>query len=172
MASSDKWQFAAHFRRNAFGWRSDMPILRIKEALSEIKQIARKDAITAANGAVTLLENCRQRCNMLTVPLVLWAQRSTRPLILWCHLSSKPTLIRMFGNGGWSVCGKRLMKMRGPTSKFSVNIGVSCAPLRSWPLHGPMNFCQGLSRFGTPKRQDMGFSRERPPAFVVRSRTL
>jgi hypothetical protein len=29
-----KWQFAPHFRRHAFGWRSDMPIQRIKEAVS------------------------------------------------------------------------------------------------------------------------------------------
>ncbi|MCC7006852.1 MAG: hypothetical protein IT497_09455 [Ottowia sp.] len=56
MPTPHKWQFASRFRRNAFGWRSDMPIQRIKEALAEIKQIARKDAITAANGAVILLE--------------------------------------------------------------------------------------------------------------------
>lgn len=51
-----KWQFAPRFRRHAFGWRSDMPIQRIKEALTEIKQVARKDAILAADGAVTFLE--------------------------------------------------------------------------------------------------------------------
>ena len=50
------WTFAARFRRNAFGWRSDKPILRIKEAVSEIKQIARKDPVLAAAGAVSLLE--------------------------------------------------------------------------------------------------------------------
>ena len=48
------WKFAARFRRNAFGWRSDKPILRIKEATSEIKQIARKDPAFAAAGAVSL----------------------------------------------------------------------------------------------------------------------
>ena len=48
------WKFAARFRRNAFGWRSDTPILRIKEAISEIKQIARKDPVLAAAGAVSL----------------------------------------------------------------------------------------------------------------------
>lgn len=51
-----KWQFTSRFRRNAFGWRSDVPIKRIKEALSEIKSIARKDSITAAEGAVAFLE--------------------------------------------------------------------------------------------------------------------
>lgn len=51
-----KWQFASRFRRHAFGWRSDAPIQRIKEALAEIKQVARKEPVLAAEGAVTLLE--------------------------------------------------------------------------------------------------------------------
>lgn len=51
-----KWQFTSRFRRHAFGWRSDMPIQRIKEALAEIKAVSRKDPVVAADGAVTLLE--------------------------------------------------------------------------------------------------------------------
>ena len=56
MRSAHKWQFAPPFRRHAFGWRADTPIQRIKEALSEIKQVARKEPLLAAEGAVTLLE--------------------------------------------------------------------------------------------------------------------
>lgn len=56
MSGAYKWQFAPRFRRHAFGWRSDTPIQRIKEALSEIKQVARKEPLLAAEGAVTLLE--------------------------------------------------------------------------------------------------------------------
>ena len=51
-----KWQFAPRFRRQAFGWRSDTPIQRIKEAVSEIKLVARKDPALAAGGAVTFFE--------------------------------------------------------------------------------------------------------------------
>lgn len=51
-----KWQFAPRFRRNVFGWKSDAPIQRIKEALSEIRQIARKEPVLAAEGAVLFLE--------------------------------------------------------------------------------------------------------------------
>ena len=51
-----KWQFTPRFRRHAFGWRSDAPIQRIKEALAEIRQVARKDPVLAAEGAVLLLE--------------------------------------------------------------------------------------------------------------------
>ena len=50
------WQFAPKFRRGAFGWRSDLPIQRVKEAVSEIKSMARKDPVLAAEGAVILLE--------------------------------------------------------------------------------------------------------------------
>jgi len=50
------WQFAKSFRRNAFGWNSDKPITRLKEALAEIKQMARAEPELAAEGAILLLE--------------------------------------------------------------------------------------------------------------------
>lgn len=56
MSAVHKWQFTSRFRRHAFGWRSDTPIQRIKEALTEIKQVARKEPVLAADGSVTLLE--------------------------------------------------------------------------------------------------------------------
>jgi hypothetical protein len=54
--NTHKWQFTSRFRRHAFGWRSDMPIQRIKEALKEIKQVARREPVLAAEGAILLLE--------------------------------------------------------------------------------------------------------------------
>jgi len=51
-----KWQFAARLRYHAFGWKSDKPIQRIKEALTEIKQVAKKEPALAAEGAVLFLE--------------------------------------------------------------------------------------------------------------------
>ncbi|REG58587.1 hypothetical protein B0G80_1246 [Paraburkholderia sp. BL6669N2] len=54
--SSHRWTFAARFRRNAFGWKSALPIQRLKEAVVEIRQVARSDVILAAEGAVLLLE--------------------------------------------------------------------------------------------------------------------
>lgn len=50
-----RWAFRARFRRHAFGWRSQTPIKRIKEAVSEIKKVARKDPVAAAEGAVLFL---------------------------------------------------------------------------------------------------------------------
>ncbi len=51
-----RWQFKARFRRHAFGWRSQPAIKRIKEAVSEIKKVARRDQSLAAEGAVLFLE--------------------------------------------------------------------------------------------------------------------
>lgn len=51
-----KWQFTSRFRRHAFGWRSDTPVKRIKEAVLEIKQVARKEPVLAADGAIKFLE--------------------------------------------------------------------------------------------------------------------
>ena len=54
--SAHKWQFTSRFRRHAFGWRSDTPVQRIREAITEIKQVARKEPVLAAEGAIILME--------------------------------------------------------------------------------------------------------------------
>ncbi|MCU0690068.1 MAG: hypothetical protein MUF54_01575 [Polyangiaceae bacterium] len=51
-----KWEFKARFRRHAFGWKSQPAITRIKQAVAEIKKVAKKDALLAADGAVAFLE--------------------------------------------------------------------------------------------------------------------
>ncbi len=53
---SHKWTFRARFRRNAFGWRSQPAVKRVKEAVSEIKMVARRDPLLGAEGAVLFLE--------------------------------------------------------------------------------------------------------------------
>ena len=56
MTTPHTWQFSARFRSNAFGWQSDTPIQRIKEALAEIKAVAKQEPVLAAEGAVRFLE--------------------------------------------------------------------------------------------------------------------
>lgn len=58
VAKSEKhqWVFRARFRRRAFGWRSQPAIQRVREAVSEIKKVRRKDPVLAAEGAVAFLE--------------------------------------------------------------------------------------------------------------------
>jgi hypothetical protein len=55
-AKAHSWTFQSRFRASAFGWRSDLPIKRIKEAVAEIKKAARTDKVLAAEGAVIFLE--------------------------------------------------------------------------------------------------------------------
>lgn len=55
-ADTHKWEFKARFRRHAFGWKSQPAIQRVKQAVAEIKKIARKDAVLAGEGAVLFLE--------------------------------------------------------------------------------------------------------------------
>ncbi len=58
MSSGTKhtWNFRARFRRHAFGWRSQPAIMRVREAVSEIKKAARKDPVSGSEGAVLFLE--------------------------------------------------------------------------------------------------------------------
>jgi hypothetical protein len=51
-----KWEFKARFRRHAFGWRFQPAITRVKQAVSEIKKVARKSPMLAAEGAIGFLE--------------------------------------------------------------------------------------------------------------------
>lgn len=51
-----KWEFKARFRRHAFGWKSQPAITRIKQAVAEIKKVAKKEPVLAAEGAVVLIE--------------------------------------------------------------------------------------------------------------------
>jgi len=52
-----KWTFPARFRTGAYRWKaSRLAGQRLREAVSEIKKVARKDPVPGAEGAVRLLE--------------------------------------------------------------------------------------------------------------------
>jgi hypothetical protein len=51
-----RWDFTRRFRRGAFGWKSPPAIQRVRQAVSEIKTVARHDPALAAEGAVLFLE--------------------------------------------------------------------------------------------------------------------
>jgi tetratricopeptide (TPR) repeat protein len=50
------WEFTRRFRRGAFGWKSQPAIQRVRQTVSEIKKVARRDPVLAAEGAVRFLE--------------------------------------------------------------------------------------------------------------------
>ncbi len=55
-ADPHKWEFKARFRRHAFGWKSQPAITRIKQAVTEIKKVAKTEPVLAAEGAIALIE--------------------------------------------------------------------------------------------------------------------
>ncbi len=55
-AKAHRWEFTSRFRRSAFGWKSQPAIQRVRQAVSEIKKVARRDPVLGAEGAVLLLE--------------------------------------------------------------------------------------------------------------------
>jgi tetratricopeptide (TPR) repeat protein len=51
------WVFPSRFRARSYGWRSSrLACQRVREAVSEIKKVARKDPILGAEGAIKLME--------------------------------------------------------------------------------------------------------------------
>jgi hypothetical protein len=55
-AKRHTWTFRSRFRAGGFGWRSELPIQRIKEAVAEIKKVASTDSELGAEGAVIFIE--------------------------------------------------------------------------------------------------------------------
>ena len=52
-----KWTFTARFRTGAYGWKaSRLACQRLREAVSEINKVAKKDSVLGAEGAVRLME--------------------------------------------------------------------------------------------------------------------
>src|SRR5436190_4720742 len=51
-----RWQFKARFRAGAYGWKSQPAITRVRQAVTEITKVARKDVAAAGEGAVEFLE--------------------------------------------------------------------------------------------------------------------
>lgn len=57
MPTEQNWAFRQRLRASAFGWHgSRLACQRLKEAVAEIKKVAKADSVTAADGVVTLME--------------------------------------------------------------------------------------------------------------------
>jgi hypothetical protein len=42
VGETHKWEYKARFRRNAFGWKLQPAITRIKQAVAEIRKVAKR----------------------------------------------------------------------------------------------------------------------------------
>ena len=55
-ATKHTWTFRRRFRERAFGWKSQPAATRVKEAVVEIRKVARADPLLGGEGAVLFLE--------------------------------------------------------------------------------------------------------------------
>ena len=96
-AQRNRWQFAAHFRRSAFGWRSQPAIARVQEAVAEIRKVKRKDPALAAEGAV---EQVDSSSGQLVTPSTARSKNSSPS-------SPQHRLILLGLPSGWSAVRRR-----------------------------------------------------------------
>lgn len=138
MAATHQWQFSLRFRRNAFGWQSDTAILRIKEALAEIKAVAKKEPAVAAEGAVLFLTSWRPPSNRSTAARAGSAMRSITPSPRSCRSSRKPMCLVPCARPGWIVYGPHTKRTRCHRSSIWDIFGATCARQKNWPDSGPI----------------------------------
>ena len=89
MISKHSWAFKVRFRSKAYGWKgSSLAIKRLKEAVFEIKKVARTDTVAAAGGAVTLFERFWPALEHIDTSsgalggAVNWTQEELLPLLI------------------------------------------------------------------------------------------
>jgi hypothetical protein len=89
MAAKHTWAFKSRIRARAFGWKgSHLACQRLKEAVTEIKKIARTDPVTAGDGVVGLMERIWPAFQDIDTSsgalggAVYWAQQELLPIAI------------------------------------------------------------------------------------------
>jgi hypothetical protein len=119
MATAERplWQFAARFRRGAFGWRSQPAIARVQEALAEIGKVKRKDPVLPPKARCCSWKRSRRHWSTWTARPGQLATPSTARSRNSSQSSPQHRLILLSVPYGWSDCGRRTRLTRYLTSK-------------------------------------------------------
>ena len=87
MAATHTWAFKSRLRARAFGWRgSHLACQRLKEAVTEIRNVARTDPVIAGDGVVSLMERIWPAFQAVDTSsgalggAVYWAQEELLPI--------------------------------------------------------------------------------------------
>lgn len=137
MAKSEahRWEFKARFRRHAFGWKSQPAIQRVKQAVAEIKKVARADPALAAEGAVAFIERVSPALEQVDsssgaigaavnhamaelVPLIAEAGADSTTHAAWlerlwkAHEADQVPYIEALGDHWGEVCGSKEVASR------------------------------------------------------------
>jgi hypothetical protein len=108
MTEKHTWTFRSQLRSRAFGWKgSHLARQPLKEAVTEIKKVARRDPVTAADGIVSLMERIGPPFQDIDTSsgalgsAVYWAQDELLPIAIEASADRKtPTT-------GWTASGRR-----------------------------------------------------------------
>ena len=103
-----KWTFPARFRAGVYSWKaSRLACQRLREAVSEIKKVAKKDLVLGAEGAVRLMEklwpalahvdsssgalgSAVNRALDALIPIIVRAPAGARSVARWKSLGDGP----------------------------------------------------------------------------------
>src|ERR1035441_997040 len=98
MPAKHTWTFKPRLRSRAFGWKgSHLACQRLKEAVAEIKKVARVDPVTAADGVVCLMERIWPAFKDIDTSsgalggAVNWAQDESLPIAIEAPRSEEHT---------------------------------------------------------------------------------
>jgi hypothetical protein len=108
MAATHAWTFKSRLRSRAFGWKgSHLACPRLKEAVTEIKKVARIDPVTAGDGVVSLMERIWRPSKTLTPRPVLSEARCTGRRTNCCPSRSRLPQTERLATSGWTASGKQ-----------------------------------------------------------------
>lgn len=89
MTAKHMWAFRSRLRARAFGWKgSHLACQRLKEAVTEIKSVARTDPVIAGDGVVSLIERLWPAFQDIDTSsgalggAVYWAQDELLPIVI------------------------------------------------------------------------------------------
>ena len=89
MPTKHIWTFRSRLRSRAFGWKgSHLACQRLKEAVTEIRKVARVDPVTAGEGVVSLMERIWPAFQDIDTSsgalggAVNWAQDELLPIVI------------------------------------------------------------------------------------------
>src|SRR5260370_6752680 len=89
MATKHTWTFKPRLRSGAFGWKgSHLACQRLKEAVTEIKKVARVNPVAAGDGVVSLMERIWPAFQGIDTSsgalgaAVYWAQDEVLPIVI------------------------------------------------------------------------------------------
>ena len=133
------WAFRARFRRHAFGWKSQPAIQRIKEAVSEIKKVAKKDKLLAAEGAVLFLEKMSPALEQVDSSSGAIGNAVNHAIAELVAIIASAPADKKTRETGWSDSGKPTKTTISPTSRCSATTGARCAPRRTSHRAGPIS---------------------------------